>query len=326
MRKPSWPLTVLAASCAVFCTALPVHADAALATSGPYTLTQGMINDTLEFWQILDGRPFTIADRQAMTATDVDRFQHDPAWVIGVFGQVHKNLPRIRRSSAADIAALRQTNLVDIYCTPQALHLTADEAAQMQAVTAHYVPVVGVDAASGTVVTERDLDAAVAASRFVAAQTKLPNDSARLRSDLANLARIPAKLGPLAEHDLTDMDRNWAAFQVTWPHESASYKAQMLGRVTPTLRRLTVKGQKETGLMVASLVLGELQFADYPYALDPRLAAAKRASDARMSRFQTHMQEYLIMNQQRGMLNAARSMSGQAPEPDDYNPIPIPTP
>ncbi len=327
MQKPTHLLAVLAASCAAFCAAsLPTHAETTLTTSGPYTLTQGMINDTLEFWQTLAGRPFTSADRQAMTAADVDRFQHDPAWVTSVFRQVHKNLPRIRHSNATDVADLRQVNLVDIYCTPQALRLTAEEAVQMQAVVAHYLPVAGVDTASGTVITERDLDAAAAASRFVAAKTHSPNYSVRLRSDLAGLARTPAKLGPMAERDLTDMDRNWAAFQATWSHESPVYQAQMLNRVTPTLRRLAAKGQGETGLLVASLSLPELQYSDYPYALDPRLAAAKRASDARMSRFQTHMQEYLILNQQRGMLNAARSMNGQAPEPDNYNPIPLPTP
>jgi hypothetical protein len=328
MKKSAWLRTTFASfACAAFSLAvLPAGADAVPASSGSYTLTQGMLNDTLEFWQILDGRPFTAADRQTMTAIDIDRFRHDPAWVTGVFRQVHKNLPGVRRSNAVDIAALRQVNLVDIYCTPQALHLTAEDAAKMQAVVAHYLPVAGVDAASGMVITERDLDSAAAASRFVAARTHSPNYSARLRSDLANLARTPAKLGPLAEHDLTDMDRNWAAFQMTWPHESPSYQAQMLNRVVPTLHQLAAKGQGETGLVVASLSLPELQYGDYPYALDPRLAAAKRASDARMSRFKTHMQEYLIMNQQRGMLNAARSMSGQAPEPDDYNPIPLPTP
>ena len=83
----------------------------------------------------------------------------------------------------------------------------------------------------------------------------------------------------------------------------------------------------ETGLAVASLTLPELQYADYPSALDPRLAAYKRALDARMSRFQTNMLEYNLLQQQRNMHDFARSMNGQGPDPQDtYNPVPLPTP
>ena len=308
-------------------TVLPAQASTALATSGPYTLTQSMVNDDLAVWQIVAGRALAPADRQAIQDIDLSQFHRDPAWVVGNMRQTHKMLPGLMKQDAAQRANLRQTNLVEIYCTPQVQHLNAEEASRVQAVLKRYVPVVGVDAASSTVITERDLDAAVAAARFMAAKTKTSPFNARYRSDLVGLSKDPAKLGSLAKKDLTDMERNWAAFQLTWPHESAAYQAQMLNRVVPVLRQDTAKGEGETGLCFASLSLPELQYADYPYALDPRLAAYKRAMDAKMSRFQNRMLEYNLLMQQRSMHDFARSMNGQGPDPQNtYNPVPLPTP
>ena len=317
-----------ALACAVCCLAAPsVEAAPVLASSGPYTLTQANVDDETAVWRVVADRPFSPADRQAIQNVMVSLFRHDPAWLLANARQAHAVLPRLRRMDPAQRADLRAANLADIYCTPQKLHMTAEEAAGMQAVMAHSLPIVGVDAASGTVIIGRDLDAAVAASRFVAAKAHLPDHSAHFRADLANIARKPAVLGPVLRSDLTDMERNWAAFQLTWPHESPSYQAQMLGRVFPVLRQKNAAGQGETGLAIASLALPELQFADYPYALNPKLAAYKRASDARMSRFKIRMQEYGILSTERNMHDFARSMSGQGPDPQDtYNPLPLPTP
>ena len=307
--------------------ALPARAGDVLATSGHYVLTQNMVNDDLAVWQIVTDRPLAPADRQAIQAVDVSLFRHDPAWLTENVRQTHKALPGLRSADPARRAALRQNNLVQIYCTPQEAHLTAAEAARLQAVVSRYVPVVGVDAGSGTVITGRDLDAATASARFVANATKTPAYGSRFRADLEKIARHPATAGKLVDSDLTAMERNWAAFQLTWPHEPAADRARTLGRVTPQMRRNAARGQGETGLAVAALAICAIQYEDYPYALDPRLAAYKRAMDARMSRFKTKMLEYNLLNSERGMHDFARSMNGQGPDPQDYyNPIPLPVP
>ena len=205
--------------------------------------------------------------------------------------------------------------------------MSAEEAAGMQAVIAHYIPVIGVDAASGTVITRRDLDAVVAASHLLAVKSGVPVQDAGIRADLTTLARNPAQLGPKVSADMAGMERNWAAFQITWPHESASYQAQKLGHVVPSVRSATAKGRERTGLAVAALVLAADQYGDYPYALDPRVAAYKHSMDARMSRFRTQMQGYVLLNGARNMHDFARKMNGQGPDPQDYyNPIPLPRP
>ncbi len=305
----------------------PTHADTALATSGSYALTQSEENTVLAVWQIIAGRPLAPADRQAIQSVDISLFRHDPAWLLDNIKQTRKVLPRLQGGDAAVKANLRQVNLIDIYCNPRALHMTAAEAAGMQAAIAHYVPVIGVDAASGTVITRRDVDAVVAASHLLAVKSGVPVQDAGLRADLTKLARNPVQLGPKVSADMTGMECDWAAFQLTWPKEPASYQAQKLGRVVPSVRQATARGRERTGLAVAALVLATDQYGEYPYALDPRLAAYKRASDARMARFRIRMQGYMLLNGARNMHNFARKMNGQGPDPQDYyNPIPLPTP
>lgn len=329
MHKFAYPRAASAAFlCAAwFFAAPPGHAAPALASSGSYTMTQANADDELAVWQLVADRPFLPADRQTVQDVMVSLFRREPAWLLANARQARAALPRLRRMDAARRAEVRAGNLVDIYCTPQKLHMTAGEAAQMQAVMARYQPVVGMDAASGTVITARDLDAAAAASRFVAAKAHLPDYSARFRSDLANIARNPAALGPLLRSNLTYMERNWAAFQLTWPHESPAYQAQMLGRVLPQMRRSAAQGKGETGLAASALTLGALQYGDYPYALDPRLAAYKRTMDARMSRFQWAMMNYNIQKMMLGAHNNVRAMRGQGPDlSDPRSSIMVPAP
>jgi hypothetical protein len=308
-----------------FLTLLPAQA-APLASAGSYTLTQANVDDEVAAWQIAAGHPFSPADRQAVQNAMVSVFRHDPAWLLADVRQTHTLMPRLRRMDGAQRAAMREASLVDIYCAPQKLHMTAGEAAQMQALMARYVPVVGVDAASGTVITGRDLDAAAAASRFVAAKAHLPDYSARFRSDLANIARKPASLGPVLRADLANMERNWAALQLTWPHESAAYRAQMLNRVVPSEYR-TGGGWNESRLAASALTLGAQQYEDYPYALDPRLAARKRAMTLREMRFQGAMMNYNTQKMMLGGHNAARATQGQGPDlSDPRNSIMLPVP
>ena len=167
----------------------------------------------------------------------------------------------------------------------------------------------------------------MAASHLLAVKSGVPVQDAGLRADLTKLARDPAHLGPKVSAGMAGMERNWAAFQLTWPKESPSYQAQKLGRLVASVRQATAKGRERTGLAVAALVLAADQYGDYPYALNPILAAYKHRSDARMSLFRTRMEGYILMNGARNMHDFARSMNGQGPDPQDtYNPLPLPTP
>ncbi len=312
--------TVVLGSCLA---AAPARPSAALATAGGYTLTQALVSGIVGIWQLVVGRPLTPTDRQAIAAVDVDIFRRDPAWLVSNARQAQKVLPRLRREDAVGIAGLRQNNLTDIYCTPQTLHMTPDDAARMQAVVAHYIPIVGVDPASGNVITGPDVDAWVVAARFVSAQAHVPGPSAHLRADLVQLARNPSQMGPKVEADAAGMEHNWAAMRLVWPHLGASQRRQVLGQYLGKVKTASAHGQGATLVSVVALQSSKNAAGDYPYALDPRLMAYKTMMDMRTRQFDRNMLNYNMQNMLQSQENYRRSLRGEEP---DTTEIPLPVP
>ncbi len=315
-------LTQVGLSLSAFAATAPT---ATLATSGQYRLTQGMVNDDLTVWQMVAGRPLAPADRQTVASADVDTFHDAPAWFTQNIAKIHKALPRLERADSVVKAEIRQENIVDVFCTPEKLHISSEDADRLREMIGRYVPVIGTDQASNTVITGPDIAAWAAATRFMAQQSHVPPPNS-LIGQLAQISKDPSTMGPKVSSDAANMERNWAALQLVWPHLTAAQRAASLNPKVASVKRAG-ESRVQSQLAVTALAITQEQFGNYPYALDPRLMAYKTMMDRRMQRFDINMMEYNLKMQQRGMHDFARSMNGQGPDPQDiYNPIPIPTP
>ena len=267
-------------------TSRPLLTDARLPFhNGRYTLTQAMVNDDLTIWQLVAGRPLAPGDRRAVAAVDVSQFHHDPAWVTTNLRQVHKDLPRVQSQNAAERANLRQENIVNLYCRWEEQHLTPEEAAQARAVIGRYVDVVGVDPDKKVVVTGQDIDAWVAATRFIAAQAHVAGPGKDYKDALVQLARHPSNLGDLVEADAGDMERNWAALHLLWPRLTAAQRTQALGKYLAKIKQASAGGHALDLESAVALQSSRNVFdQDYLAQTDPRLARYKLMMQMRMGR------------------------------------------
>ncbi len=297
--------------------AAPAHSEQPIAISGPYTLTQSEENDDLAIWQLVAGRPLALTDREAVQAVDVSLFRRDPAWLLANLRQCHNALPRLRRSNAVDRAGLRETNLTDLYCTPEKQHLTPSEAAQIQAVISRYVPVVNVDKASGTVVTERDLEAWQAAARLVAAQTHTPPQATH--AVMLKLLQAP-QFSKAARVKAANMERSWAAYQLCWAHEPAADRRGLLSRITHNLHQSAAQGQTGLAQAGSALLLASSAAGDYPYSLDPRFAVLKYKLMGMIQANTAMIMDQAIRENGRIMRNGVQERAGQGPLPGDEGP------
>ena len=299
---------------------LPIH-------SGKYALTAAMVDDDVEIYRLALDKPLSAADKRTVAAVDADIFRRAPAWLVANARLCHKNLPALRRGDPVFRADLRRNNLVDIFCTPQKEHMSAEDAAQLQAMAGHYVPIVGVDAASGAVITGQDIDAWVAATRFITDKAHVPAPVPGYRASLVRIAREPSALGPQVEADAAAMERNWAAFHLVWPHLPDAQRAQALSVKLSAVKKAMARGQGLSTASSAALLLGQEQFGNYPAALDPRVAMMKRFMMFRMMQFQGNMMNYNIQTMMQGNVNNARIINGQGIDlSDPKNNIPLPVP
>ena len=237
--------------------------------------------------------------------------------------QAHKVLPGLRRADSVTLASLRLTNLVNVYCTPQKQHLSPSDTAQLQTVIRHYIPVVGVDAAGKTVVTQRDIDVWVSATRFVTAQAHIPVPPPSYRDNLVRLARNPSTLGGRVEPKIAGTERNWAAFQLVWPHLTPGQRHDALGQYLPKVKQAAAHGGNLSIASAVALQASQNASEEYPYELAPRLSAYKRMMEMRMGRFQQNMMNYNTQTMMRGQENYQRSLRGESPNPAII-PLPVP--
>ena len=312
----------------------PARAGQPLAVSGPYTLTQASTEYEVAIWQMVAGQPMSAADRRGVQNVMVSLFRHDPAWLLANAKQARAALPRLSGQNAVERAGLREANLVDIYCTPQALHMTADEAAQMQAVMSRYAAIVNVDQASGTVMTERDIDAWLAAAREVAAQTH--TQPAATRAVMLRALQDP-KFSKANRVKAADMEQNWAAYHLGWSHEPAADRRTTASEMTRYVQHYAAQKQTGDAQAGAALMLASSAFSDYPYSLDTHFAVSKPKIMAQvmlrnqmllriMMRGQANSN--MIMDQgirenSRIMRNGVRAMNGQDPLFGDESPAPF---
>ncbi len=295
--------------------------------SGKYTLTQAQVDTDLAVARIAAARPLTAGERRQVTTINAAQFRRDPAGTLKVLRREATDLKNLSRYDGVRLAAWRKANIVScsFHADPT---LTSEESGALLAIYTRANPVIGTDRAARAVITEHDIDAWVAATRFIAAQAHVPAPGPGYRPSLVHLAQEPStRLGPKLEDDIANMERNWAALRLVWTHLGAAQRAQMMGRYLAKVRAAGAQGDSATLASVVALQSGVDAFADYPDALDPRLALMKRIMLQRYSRFQGNMMDYNIQKMMLGNVNNARIINGQGidlSDPKNHIPLPVP--
>ncbi len=257
---------------------LPVLA--ASSVRAQQALTPAQIAPDLAITEMIARRPLSAQERAQVMAIDQAQFRRDPAWCVKALNEEAAETRGVRRLDPVRLADWRKARLTGayFYVGPR---VTPEETKALVAIYTRADPIVDADPATKTIVTERDVDAWVAATRLVSAEAgvrvpdpRVPVLAVAHQRDLSGALRSKA----------ANMERNWAAFQLCWRHEPAADRRVLMARITRLVRQDMARGTARGAAMAAgaSLALTANVCADYPAALSPKFAAMKarlRAND-----------------------------------------------
>lgn len=223
----------------VLCSA-PARADAVLATSGSYRLTQQAVNADISWSEWLARHPFTPEEQRAFANIDVAQFRRNPKRILQGTHAEQTILAKVQRYTPFAQADVRQANLVrSFFMKKNGTLVTADEAQTYRRIMAKYVkPVIIVpETASNVVVAPADVEAGLQAARFFAAQLRVaaPTASqyaaliARMKADPTHEYRLPIFLN--------GMEAKWLATQAIWKVSGAAARRGFLAGVPVASRR-----------------------------------------------------------------------------------------
>lgn len=190
-----------------------------LRSSEGQTLTQGMLDDWIEFGELLAGNNFDTTEKQMITLNSTVKFHKNPQEHVGLYNFASKWTKKLRESNSVTHAKMKEFLFAQFYL--QSLKQEEEELGNVQMlmkVVDNYVEVVATDTEAEVVVTQSDLDSIIANHNFMA---ELAGKPLRNQIDTAKVQQSFPQLPLENKKNLAQAESKWEEMQVLWANMSA---------------------------------------------------------------------------------------------------------
>lgn len=198
------------------------------------TLTQGMLDDWIEFGEFLAGSSFTPLEKQLIMTDSTVKFHHNPQDRVNWYNNFSKTMASIREANPVARTKVKEAIFTKFYLENLKKDYTnvPEDLLMMVKVVDNYVKVVAVDTEAGIVVTQEDIDSLFAGYNFYA---ELIGQPLRNSVDTAKIQQTFSQMPLEKKQYLANGESTWKETQVAWanmsPEQQQNFKNEMIAKV-----------------------------------------------------------------------------------------------